>query len=94
MTNYFYFLCVIITFFLQYLVTASKDVGQSQEMTCVTGYVSVEGFSGETYYDDTQIKTCALGQTKCYKQTLSMLVENNWPGIYGSFSFQNTPTSP
>ena len=59
---------------------SSDAVVVGDAITCVSGSVSIEDISEEVYYDDTQVKTCALGQTKCYKQELSMLVENNWPG--------------
>ena len=63
-------------------MSSSATIADEEEMTCVTGTISVEDISEEVYYDDTQVKACALGQTKCYKQQLSMLVENNWPGIW------------
>lgn len=61
-------------------VSDFKAASGSQQMTCLTGVVQIEGFSGETFYDDTQVKECYQGQTQCYKQTMGMRVENNWPG--------------
>lgn len=66
-------------------VSDFKAASGSQQMTCLTGAVHIEDFTGATYYDDTQVKECYQGQTECFKRSIGMRVENNWPVTYVTY---------
>ena len=46
----------------------SSPVVPSQ-MSCVTGTVNMGADDGRITYDDTHVKTCDFGQTRCYKRS-------------------------
>lgn len=59
-----------------YAVPIKKSV--PEQVTCIDGTVNFEPNSGMVTYDDTHEVTCKFGRSKCYKQTMNLMM-GQWP---------------